>query len=76
MQTGIIDASSEVTRNMYRCIFDRYKIALDANNGADFKYSIMQDVLDAPAPSFFITPSAAIKFYYRAMAYKRSLAHK
>ena len=76
VQTGVIDASSEVTRDMYRCIFARYKVALDANNGVDFKYSVMQDVLDSPAPSFFITPTAAIKFYYRAMAYKRSLAHK
>lgn len=75
-RTGTISASSEITRQMYLCIFGKYDAALAAGNGADFKYSIMQDVLESAAPSFFINPSVAFVFYYRAMAYKRSLARK
>lgn len=75
-RTGSIDVSSTLTEQMYLCIFERYEAALAARNGSDFKYSIMQDVLDEPAPSFYISPTAAVVFYYRAMAYKRSLARK
>lgn len=50
------------------CIFERYEQALANNITGDFKYSVMQDVLDAPAPSFFLNPDAAVKFYYHALA--------
>lgn len=76
MRTGSIQVVSDITRSMYMCIFEKYRAALEANGGLDFKYSIMQDVLESPAPSFFISPTDAKGFYYRAMKYKRSLARK
>lgn len=76
-RTGTIAhcGSSEVTRSMYKAIFERYEVASANSRGLDFKYSIMQDVLESPAPSFYISPNTAFAFYYRAMAYKRTLAH-
>lgn len=75
-RTHTFSASSSETRQMYLCIFSKYEEAYKASKGMEFKYYLMQDVLDSPAPSFYISPSAAVAFYYRAMAYKRTLARK
>ena len=75
-RTNTIRVSSAATRQMYLCIFSKYEDAYATRGNVEFKYSIMQDVLESPAPSFYISPSAAIAFYYRAMAYKRTLARK
>ncbi|MBQ8100059.1 MAG: hypothetical protein IJ640_00345 [Prevotella sp.] len=74
--TGTLNAATKATRQMYLDIFSRYQDRLSANNGIEFKYSLMQDILESPAPSFYITPSSAAAFYYRAMAYKRTLSKK
>lgn len=57
---------------MYLDIFSRYD-ALVESGSCDFKYSIMMDVLDSPAPSFYINPSAAHAYYYRAMKERRKM---
>lgn len=75
-RTGSVCRNSQMAQEMYKCIFDMYEKVLAENNGTEFKYSIMQNVLDSPAPSFFLSPSAAYAFYCNAMAYKRSLARK
>lgn len=75
-RAGVICRKDKIAREMYKCIFERYEKALAENNGTEFKYSIMQDVLDGAAPSFFISPIAAYDFYCRAMRYKRSLSRK
>lgn len=71
-RSGKLDTDNPLTAQMYHDIFERYEKLL-ATNPCDYKYSIMQDVLESPAPSFYIKPSAATAFYYRAMAYKRRL---
>ncbi len=70
-QTGRIEGESEYTRRMYQDIFTRFRARYAESGGIDFKYVIMQDVLEQPAPSFYINPNAALTFYYRAMAYRR-----
>lgn len=75
-QTGSIKNVTELTNSMYELIFERYEEALKLNNGTDFKYSIMQDVLDSPAPSFYISPYSAYNFYCRSIRHKRALAKK
>ena len=75
-RTHSVDVSSDITRQMYLCIFERYEREFNTRGETEFKYSIMQDVLESPAPSFYISPGAATFFYYRAMKYKRSLARK
>ena len=56
---------------MYLDIFARFQDRYNRQGGIDFKYSVMQDILEQPAPSFYINPSAARAFYYRAMAARR-----
>lgn len=58
---------------MYLDIFERYQTLYRQQKGLDFKYSVMQDVLEQSAPSFYINPTAALAFYYRAMATRRAL---
>lgn len=72
-QTGSVNCTQNVKRRMLTCIFERFEAALAASDGSEFKYSIMQDVLDAPAPSFFISPESAYLMFYKALHYKRSL---
>lgn len=74
VRTGEIPVSQEVTRRMYLCLFEKYKAALEQNGNTEFKYSIMQEVIESPAPSFFISPKMAAYYYYVSMRYKRSLS--
>lgn len=76
LRTGNIPVSLDVTRQMYLCIFERYKAALAQSGNTEFKYSVMQEVIESPAPSFFIVPKMAASYYYYAMRYKRSLCRK
>lgn len=76
LQTGTIHTDCPYTRQMYLDIFTRFQSIYLQKNNIDFKYAIMQDVLDTPAPSFYINPSSALAFYYRSMAYRRSLCNK
>lgn len=69
-KTGRIIPSSERHLQMYLEIFRRYDEMMASMQGA-FKYSVMQDVLEQPAPSFYIEPSGATEYYYRAMAARR-----
>ncbi len=71
-QTGEIRCEGEQTRRMYLDIFTRFRARYAESGGIDFKYVVMQEVLEQPAPSFYINPSAALTFYYRAMAHRRS----
>lgn len=75
-RTGVICRENAIAKEMYRCIFERYERALADSNGVEFKYAIMQNVLDEPAPSFYLSPKAAYAYYCNAMAYKRSLSRK
>lgn len=75
-RTGVVCRKNDVAKDMYKCIFERYEKALEKNNGVEFRYSVMQNVLDEAAPSFFLSPKSAYSFYCRAIEYKRSLARK
>lgn len=71
LSTGTVRTACPYTRQMYLDIFTRFQARYDRQGGIDFKYSVMQDILEQPAPSFYINPSAARAFYYRALAEKR-----
>lgn len=75
--TGTTEAKKGMTQQMYVELFKRYEQLLaenDSKNTHLSKYSIMQDAIETQAPSFFIEPSYAVNFYFRAMAYKRTLS--
>lgn len=72
-KNGYIKGKSAVTTQMYLDIFSRYEARYAEARSNDFKYTIMQEVLDNTAPSFYIEPKAALAFYYRAMAQRRLL---
>ena len=65
-----IKADNPRIRQMYMDLFERYEEAR-AKLGGGFKYMIMQDVIDSPAPSFYFSPTSAADYYYRAMEEKR-----
>ncbi|MBQ6724032.1 MAG: hypothetical protein IJQ84_05920 [Paludibacteraceae bacterium] len=60
---------------MYLSIFAKYDALINGGT-SDFKYAVMQDVLEQPAPSFYLNPSSAVVFYYRAMAQHRKLCRE
>ena len=72
-RTGTIDAKDPVTEQMYRDIFRLFDERL-AKNADCFRLAAMQDILDRPAPSFYLHDKSAIKYYYAAMADRRMRA--
>jgi hypothetical protein len=63
-------------RKMYAEIFSRYEQLMIASGGVAYQYDIMSAVLMQPAPSFYLSDSSAISFYYKAMKEKRKKSVK
>lgn len=52
-------------------LFKRYEEIRNKYGKSVCQYTIMEAIVNQPAPSFYLTPKYAITFYYNAMRNKR-----
>jgi len=77
-RTGIVRAAHETTRQMYLEIIRRVDERLSQSPCRMYLYRVIQDVIEEPAPSFYIESNeiAAAVYYYRFISAKRKKNRK
>lgn len=73
---GKSNIRSDVRRQMFAVIFMRFESLMKSANGGLYKYAAMSSVLEQPAPSFYLTDTSSVLFYYNARKKKRKKAVK
>lgn len=61
-----LSGMSDLTKGMYRCIFERYEALLELDSTAN-RIELMSSVLEGEAPCWFIEPKKAHFYYYKAL---------